>query len=343
MRRRALPCTRAASCSPSSPVTLATAQAGTFSFTATAKDKAGNTQTKTFTYTVVAPSVSLLGKVVFSRSGALWSVDPFATSGTPALLYTGATAITQPAVSRDGSKLAFVQGGDLYVRTSSGAVYQLTSTSGVSEDAPAWSPDGTKLSFNSTGTYGGVTSRGQDVWVAALTVGTSGASLSGYVNVSNTNGDDVWPSWSPAGTEIVFTSNRSKGSYKLYKVDLSSLVQTRVTIGSNDDIQPAWSPAALPGGQKIAFSSNFAGGTGGFEIHLALPVADSGKTRITTNTGTDGQPLWITSTGSPSQIQILFVSGLGFAGNGAGLYRMNSDGSGVMKIPGTTGSDTNPG
>ena len=60
--------------------------------------------------------------------------------------------------------------------------------------------------------------------------------------------------------------------------DTTGSTEVRVTIGSNDDIEPSWSPDA----SKIAFSSNFAGGTGGFEIHLATPVPDSNKTRITT-------------------------------------------------------------
>jgi dipeptidyl aminopeptidase/acylaminoacyl peptidase len=59
---------------------------------------------------------------------------------------------------------------------------------------------------------------------------------------------DGRPSWSPDGTEIAF--DRSGDSYK---VDVSSLSETRLTDARGSEISPTWSPD----GNRIAFTNWF--------------------------------------------------------------------------------------
>jgi Tol biopolymer transport system component len=71
---------------------------------------------------------------------------------------------------------------------------------------------------------------------------------------------NVQPAWSPDGTQIAFSSNRS-GTYQIYVLDLSTLAVTRVTNDSAHDYQPNWSRD----GTKIAYVS----GTGS-SAHLYM-------------------------------------------------------------------------
>src|SRR5262245_15056000 len=76
------------------------------------------------------------GTVVFDRGGTLWTVSS-AGSGATAFV-----AGSQPSVSPDGLRVAYVSGGT--IRTialdGSGAV-----DTGAAGTTPSWSPDGTKL------------------------------------------------------------------------------------------------------------------------------------------------------------------------------------------------------
>ena len=62
---------------------------------------------------------------------------------------------------------------------------------------------------------------------------------------------DLYPSWAPDGSRIVFASDAG-GIFNLYTVDENGENRTRLTNSSGDDIQPDWSPD----GSKIAFASN---------------------------------------------------------------------------------------
>jgi hypothetical protein len=144
----------------------------------------------------------------------------------------------EPAVSPDGSKLAFVAGGSLYVQQSGtpSLVYKSTAVSGPSffsdghrivfsegppgrrslrilalpdgppqtivqgrdAFAPAVSPDGSRLAYAMSETGGA------QVWVRDLTTGTSHRVTSGACNNDS-------PAWSPDSRSIVFASDCNRG------------------------------------------------------------------------------------------------------------------------------------
>ena len=102
------------SCTPQGPIALDTSSLGPKTLSVTAVDNAGNTTTTPFAYTVVL--ASLQGKVVFARGGDIFVGDPFG-SGPATLLLDSPSggAYSQPALSNDGTKVAFVSGGDVYL------------------------------------------------------------------------------------------------------------------------------------------------------------------------------------------------------------------------------------
>ena len=109
---------------------------------------------------------------------------------------------SQPAFSPDGTRIAFsaARDGDMQIVTMdpNGENEQLLTTEPNQYDwAPDWSPDGSML-----------------VWMTQYNccspweIHTMNADGSGQANFTNHPRDDDYPTWSPDGTKISFTSNR---------------------------------------------------------------------------------------------------------------------------------------
>jgi dipeptidyl aminopeptidase/acylaminoacyl peptidase len=321
-------------CVPGGTVTLPTVTLGINTLSVTAVDNAGNQALFSFTYSVVR---GLAGKVVFSRGGYLWTVKLNGQLEQLTSTSNGGGSDFQPARSPDGSQIVFVRNGRLAlfdVMTNAvvpsppwvGAVNASTAIAAGTVTAPAWSPDGSTVAFQAVAKA----SKDQDIWKIA----TSGTGTPAPVRLTTASSDDRTPTWSQDSARIVFSSNPSKGSFKLYVMNANGTGQSALTVGSSDDVQPAYSPD----GALLAFSSNFAGGTGGFEIHVTRPLSGDKKTRITTINGDDGQPMWL----DPNTI--VFVSQLGTGSpGGSGLYWIAPTGGTVTKIPGTQTGDVDPG
>jgi Tol biopolymer transport system component len=179
---------------------------------------------------------------MFSDGSGASQVTNFAMDG----------CVQDPAWSPDGNKIAFwvraFCGGtvsdDIFVINADGSgLTNLTSGfldqngNNSSEQRPAWSPDGTKIAFQSG-----------DVWTMnadgsnpiRLTTHPSGA----------TNGA---PNWSPDGTKIVFQSDRDAPNTfadSIYVMNADGTGQTRLTVTPSADRAPVWSPD----GQRIAYA-----------------------------------------------------------------------------------------
>jgi TolB protein len=127
-------------------------------------------------------------------------------------------------------------------------------TEGASSSrGPTWSPDGTRIAFESdrTGDW--------DLYVLELWTGA-------VTSLTTSGADDRYPSWSPDGDRLVFVSDRD-GEANLYVIDISSREARRVARVPGKELFPAWSPDGL----EIAFSRRL---LDSFEI-LSVRFSDS--------------------------------------------------------------------
>ncbi len=155
-----------------------------------------------------------------------------------------------PTWSPDGSRIAFESRRrgmvhDIWVMDADGSnLVNLTEhhppagTHASAQRAPAWSPDGTLIAFDSSA--GG----GVDIWVMKPD-GTE------PLNLTNSSGVDRNPAWSPDGSRIAFSSTRD-GPLDIWAMNADGSDPVNLTSHSASDRHPAWSPD----GTQIAFSSH---------------------------------------------------------------------------------------
>jgi TolB protein len=202
---------------------------------------------------------------------------------------------------------------------------QLT-TMTSSNNRPAWSPDGSRLVFESlrTGDF--------DIW----TMAADGSDLR---NLTATEPDpdmgrphDEHGAWSPGGEWVAFTSSRT-GEGDIYVVRADGSELRRLTTDPFAELYPTWSPD----GTRIAFERI---GIDGGDL-LILDVATGAVTILTDFPGHEEDPQW-----SPDGTLILFSRSMPLldrAGLGpADLWVVEPDGSGLRNLtnsPSTTDYD----
>lgn len=185
----------------------------------------------------------------------------------------------------------------------------------VRDGDPSWSPDGTRIAFES------FRDGGSEMYVMNWD-GTGVTRLT-----FNGPGEDRGSSWSPDGERIAFHSAQgpSEGgpghsALEIFTMNADGSGVTRLTDNVFQDSLPAWSPD----GSEIAFTSNRDGGD--FEIYV-MNADGSNPTRLTSSPGEDAHPMW-----SPDGSQIAFHSRR--TGN-LDIFVMNADGSGVRQVTDT--------
>lgn len=124
------------------------------------------------------------------------------------------------------------------------------------------------------------------------------------------------PSWSPDGTELVFSGWRDDG-WALYAVSFSGGGLRRLTTGPGD-YDPEWSPE----GERIIFRRSD-------ELDSDICVLDLGTesvARVISGPTFDFDPSW-----HPDGRRIIFVRSPNHDGPEAGIYMANADGTGVHR------------
>ncbi|HTI38590.1 MAG TPA: S41 family peptidase [Vicinamibacterales bacterium] len=121
---------------------------------------------------------------------------------------TPRAAYAQPAVSPDGSQIAFVSGGDIWTVPSKGGEARLLISNAANDDRPLYSPDGSRLAFVSTRTGGG------DIHVLTFSTGD-------VTRITYDDGPDQLAAWSRDGKALYFYSSAhelSGGMNDVYRV-----------------------------------------------------------------------------------------------------------------------------
>jgi Tol biopolymer transport system component len=189
-----------------------------------------------------------------------------------------------PAWSPDGSKIAFTHvemhhsgmehaffSTDIYLINTNGSdLVRLTRTG--HESSAAWSPDGSKIAFEST------RDGNSEIYLM-------GADGSGITRLTHRAANDYDPAWSPDGTKIAFDSDPPGccGNFDIYLMNADGSALTQLTRDVHDDSGPTWSPD----GRKIVFDSDRSGRT---EIYL-MNSNGRGVIRLT-DAAEDFSPAW---------------------------------------------------
>ena len=124
---------------------------------------------------------------------------PFVALFLGLLLSTAASAQSKPsfatpALSPDGKELAFASGGDIWIAPSSGGDAHLLVSGPSEESRPLYSPDGTRLAFQSTRTGA------NDIYVMTLATGS-------LQRITYSDGAITLDAWSHDSQWLYFTSS----------------------------------------------------------------------------------------------------------------------------------------
>lgn len=173
---------------------------------------------------------------------------------------------SQPAISRDGSKVVFVSNRngyfDIYVMNTDGTGLQQLTDSPAFEDAPVFSPDGTRVAFvsNEVGRFA--------IYEISASGGAPAMLISGqYQNVS--------PQYNADGTKILFVANPD-GWFDIYEYEFATGITKRLTNNKAREVEPVYSRNG-----DILFTMH---GRGGYDI---FAVKNDGTAPVIFSMGDD--------------------------------------------------------
>jgi Tol biopolymer transport system component len=232
------------------------------------------------------------------------------------LAFVAALLVATPAQAAfpgPNGKIAFEKSADIYTVNPDGTGLTNLTNSGVAERMPAWSADGTKLAFVSSGRHGA----GDEVYV----MDADGSDVRKVT--SSDCGAAYNPAWSPDGQRIAYDSSCHVDGRAIYSITVDGTDVDQLTSGTTQDSAPSWSPD----GTKIAFahvngnrSSIYVmnpDGTGQVPV-VDIPFPFSA-----------GIPDW-----SPDGTRLAFSSNLDSSdpNNDSDVYAVNADGTGLTRL-----------
>jgi Tol biopolymer transport system component len=205
------------------------------------------------------PTVSPSGLIAFAsnRSGDFDVFAMYSEGRTTRLTHFEGDE-TQPVFSPDGSRLAFVHGGDVFVMGADGGDVRNVTDHPAAEADPAWAPDGRRLAFSSD--RGGT----REIFVSRL-----GARKTVRLTRSGANSA---PDWSPDGSQIAFVH-----ANEIRLVSAGGRNETVVATGLSE-------PAFSPDGSELA--------TGNGKDVILVSLANGSRVNLSFSAALDSAPDW---------------------------------------------------
>jgi tricorn protease len=223
------------------------------------------------------------------------------------LMWSGPAAaepsFSEPALSPDGSEIAFVSGGDIWGAPARGGEARLLVSHPATESRPLYSPDGKRLAFVSTRTGGG------NIYILTIATGA-------LKRLTFDDGPEQLDGWSRDGRWIYFSSASQDIARMNDIFRVSSGGGTPMPVSAERYVNE-FAAAPSPDGAKLAFTAlgisssqwwrNGHSHIDESEIWVRSPVAD---TRLTEPGAKSMWPMW-----SPDGRTIYYVSDRSGAGN----------------------------
>ncbi len=188
-----------------------------------------------------------------------------------------------PALSPDGTQLAFVYRGDIWVVPSAGGTARAITRHPAQDSWPAWSPDGRLISFAS------VRNGNWDLYAAPVD--------GGEVRQLTWNvGTEMWHTWMPDGRSILFVSTRESGRPALWRMQLDN-GRLHLLL---EETAPIMMPAVSPDGRTMWYVRS--------TLHWTRPRASGPGAAVLVSMGVDGTNVERRNTAGPAHLWPCFSS-----------------------------------
>jgi TolB protein len=184
---------------------------------------------------------------------------------------------------------------------------RLTQTRDVWDSDPAWSPDGTMISFARTYPSEGYR---EEIWLM-----DSDGGRQRWIGIQGAAAQ-----WSPDGSRLIYASQRG-GVYDIFTCSIEGGDERQITQTPAAEGFPAFSPD----GSRIAFARSADGSYAAWEVYV-MDVDGGNECRLTDNAAYDSYPRW-----SPDGSLLCFMSDRSQNQHWE-VYVMGADGSNVIRI-----------
>ncbi len=250
---------------------------------------------------IAAPAPAQPARLAAGPTGAAHGPAPASTLFLPLVMKQHLLEKLAFESDRDGN-------AEIYVIQSDGSNQTRLTFNPADDFAPAWSPDGARITFTSKRDGG-------------FTVYVMNADGSNPLALTSATKTDSWSSWSPDGQHIVFQSYRDGGGSEIYVMNPDGSNQTRLTNSPAIKEQPKYSPD----GSKILYSylsTDFFNHTPQGEIYV-MDATGANQTRLTFDQANDFYANW---SGDGSHIVFFSQRAPG------GVFVMQANGSNVTHL-----------